>query len=431
MDHTQSAKKMAPEKRLEDQGYQVQLLSATSTCPFRDHAFTWKYVPQCLHHRVPGGRSMKLLYIANARLPTEKAHGIQIMKMCESFAKAGADVTLVVPMRIQSRALRGKDPYKYYSVKKSFTIKKLPCIDIMVLPPKSLTFLLQTWSFMIVALFYSLFTRYDLIYTREEYTSSILSLFRKVVYEAHVFPKKGHSWYKRWMPRTYKVVTISGSLKRLYSKFLNKKNIFVAHDGVDMRQFAKLPSKESCRRKLKIPAGKNIAMYTGHLYKWKGIDTVVEGAKKVKDLIYVVGGTPQDVKKYREIVSKEKITNLKILGYKPPHLVPSYLRAADVLLLTSPAKYKISKYYTSPLKLFEYMASKTPILASDVPSSKEVLNVKNSVFFTADDAKAFANRLNWMFKNPKKCKPLATQAYKDVQEYTWFERGENILKFLQ
>ncbi len=37
---------------------------------------------------------MKILYIANIRLPTEKAHGIQIMKMCEAFAHAGAEVEL-------------------------------------------------------------------------------------------------------------------------------------------------------------------------------------------------------------------------------------------------------------------------------------------------------------------------------------------------
>ncbi len=42
---------------------------------------------------------MKLLYITNFRIPTEKAHGIQIMKMCEAFATCGTDVELVAPLR--------------------------------------------------------------------------------------------------------------------------------------------------------------------------------------------------------------------------------------------------------------------------------------------------------------------------------------------
>jgi len=39
----------------------------------------------------------KLIYIANARMPTEKAHGIQIMKMCEAFIDVESGVELVIP----------------------------------------------------------------------------------------------------------------------------------------------------------------------------------------------------------------------------------------------------------------------------------------------------------------------------------------------
>ena len=42
---------------------------------------------------------MKITYLANIRIPTEKAHGIQIMKMCQAFANQGVRVELVVPKR--------------------------------------------------------------------------------------------------------------------------------------------------------------------------------------------------------------------------------------------------------------------------------------------------------------------------------------------
>lgn len=38
---------------------------------------------------------MKIIYIANARIPTEKAHGIQIMKMCEAFASCRGRYTQI------------------------------------------------------------------------------------------------------------------------------------------------------------------------------------------------------------------------------------------------------------------------------------------------------------------------------------------------
>lgn len=76
---------------------------------------------------------MKLIYIANVRLPTEKAHGIQIMKMCEAFAKNDVDVTLVVPFRIQTNEFlkKNKNVFDYYLTDNSFKIVRLPNIDLL------------------------------------------------------------------------------------------------------------------------------------------------------------------------------------------------------------------------------------------------------------------------------------------------------------
>ena len=64
----------------------------------------------------------KIIYVANIRLPTEKAHGVQIMKMCEALARAGAIVELVVPNR---HTHIGGDPFTYYEVEENFIITKL------------------------------------------------------------------------------------------------------------------------------------------------------------------------------------------------------------------------------------------------------------------------------------------------------------------
>ena len=67
----------------------------------------------------------KLLYISLMRLPTEKAHGLQIMQNCEAFAAAGCDVTLWVARRWNTRALRQiQDPYAYYGVQPNFKIPR-------------------------------------------------------------------------------------------------------------------------------------------------------------------------------------------------------------------------------------------------------------------------------------------------------------------
>src|SRR4051812_30948237 len=77
---------------------------------------------------------MKLLYIASIRLPTEKAHGLQIVQNCEAFADAGAAVTLWVARRFNTAELRAVgDVWAHYGVKRNFVLRRIPCIDLLPL----------------------------------------------------------------------------------------------------------------------------------------------------------------------------------------------------------------------------------------------------------------------------------------------------------
>ena len=75
---------------------------------------------------------LKILYVTEARLPTEKAHGIQISKTCEALSRAGADVTLIHPWRLQvNEDLKDKDAWTVYGIERNFSIVTLPCIDLL------------------------------------------------------------------------------------------------------------------------------------------------------------------------------------------------------------------------------------------------------------------------------------------------------------
>ena len=372
---------------------------------------------------------MKINYIANARIPTEKAHGIQIMKMCEAFAQLGNDVTLILPRRIQNREFRLKNPFEYYNVKPIFKIKKLPCIDLLPLFSNPLAFYIQATSFALATLFYSLFTKEDLVYTRDEFSASLLCKKKKVIYEAHVYPQSKHKWFARWLKSVKKIVVINNALKKQFSKLAPSEKIAVAHDGVDLKTFKQLPEKHKAKTALKINSKTPVAMYTGHLYPWKGVDTILDTAKKLpKVMFYVVGGTSKDVKEYHEKIQQKELKNVTLTGHVQHTQIPEFLAAADVLLLPNSAKYNISNEYTSPLKLFEYMAAKRPILASDVTSTKEILeHGKNAILFKADDPYTCAQSLKHLLQNSKLASNLVKSAYKDVRPYTWELRAKKVL----
>ena len=74
----------------------------------------------------------RIIYIAFARLPTEKAHGYQICKMCEAFARQGASVSLLHPFRYHpNQDLEEKSVFGYYDISKVFEVRTLPNIDLI------------------------------------------------------------------------------------------------------------------------------------------------------------------------------------------------------------------------------------------------------------------------------------------------------------
>jgi len=118
-----------------------------------------------------------------------------------------------------------------------------------------------------------------------------------------------------------------------------------------------------------------------------------------------------------------------LITQKPNKEIPFYLKAADVLVLPNKKGEDISEKYTSPLKMFEYMASKRPIVASDLPSIREILNDHNSIIMEPNDPQKLAEGIKEAL-NQDLSQKISQQAFSDVQSYTWEKRTKKILEFI-
>jgi len=388
---------------------------------------------------------MKLLYLANNRIPSEKANSLQIMQMCEAFQSLGTEVELIVPHRLQPKVMRHvTDPFAYYGVKTPFAIVRLPCVDALEIAPAPLqhpAFAFPSASFALAVAAYLSNHHADLYYSRDPLSTSLLALASpsirwRSVYEAHTFPNPGrrravHLWGIR---RISKVVCITRGLADEYrSHGVPENRILVAPDAVDQARFQGLPGKVEARRTLEIPEAARVVCYAGHLYPWKGVYTLAQASQLMPPdhLVYLVGGTEGDLNDLRRFVLEKGLDRIRLTGYVAPDRVAIYLAAADVLVLPNSAKDLRSSRYTSPMKMFEYMAARRPIVASRLPSLQEVLrDGENSLLVEPDDPRSLAAGILRVTSSDELASSLARRAWEEVQGFSWSARARAILDFV-
>ena len=379
---------------------------------------------------------MKLVYIANIKLPTGKAHGIQIMKMCESFAKVkiadkNIEVELIVPGRFNYIK---EDPFLFYNVTRNFKIIKIPCFDLFFVDGflGKVSFFLQTISFLFVTRIHFLFNRFDILYTREQLTGLF---FKNFILEIHSIPKKIAFFHKIIWQRARKLVVLTSYIKKIIAEGgLTKEKILVAADAVDLQEFDIPISANDARKKLGLPLDKKIVLYAGSflLFDWKGVDILLQSAEFIKSgcLLILVGGQKQEIEALKSLSNTQDSKNILMVGQKPHNLIPYYIKAADVLVLPNKAGDVWSEYYTSPLKLFEYMAGRRPIVASDLPSIREILNKDSALLFEANNPVDLAEKINLLIENSDLGRQVADKAFQVVADYTWDKRAQIIINFV-
>ncbi len=373
---------------------------------------------------------MKIVYITNVRIPTPRAQGYAIMKMCEEFSRLGNTVELFIPNRNDADSIG--EPFDYYKIEKIFEIKKVSSTDFLSKTFSFGRFLywVDIGTFIISLFFRNVAKKADVIYTRDFIIPLIFSHDDFICLEVHDIPKMKFLFrYILKKPKMFFV--LNQYIKKSLIEFgVSESKIHIIPSGVDVKMFDSGMKSEEARQKLSLPQGREIVVYTGHFYRWKGVSTLVEVAKNLKEKLFVfVGGVEPELSSLR--LECNGLSNVIIVPHGGRSIVPLYLKAADVLVVPNSKNSKISSEYTSPLKILEYMASGKPIVASDLPSIREILNESNSVFATPDDPKSLTESINKVLSDHELASRISKRARQDVVVYDWSNRAKNIIKFIE
>lgn len=406
---------------------------------------------------------MQIVYTANVRVPSEKAHPYQILQMCEAFAGVGVDVRLFHADRKNPPELRTDDVCGFYGLERNFQRCIIPNLDVFPFgeqlparlraPWQHLAALLQTMTYnLALALRMTLedWSRNN-IYSRDPLTLVMLAAMgprhaRRLYLEAHAFPatRVGLA-LRRWLViRLGGVIVITDHLKTRYEELGTPADrLLVARDGYRAARFAIEGDQAAWRARLGWPQDAFIVGYLGRFQTMgmaKGLTELADAAAKLhKDAhappirLALIGGPDEIVDHLRARLAERGMPPETILypGQVPHDEAPGYLRAMDVCTLPFPWTEHFA-YYASPMKLFEYMAAAKPIVAADLPSHAEVIrHEQNGLLTPPGDAAALADALRRLRDDAALRGRLAQQAAIDARAYTWEARAHSIVEFLE
>lgn len=409
---------------------------------------------------------MRLIYLSNARIPGRDAATIQQMQMAEAFANVGLDVTFIRPFYFELAKYSHDYIFSYYGIESNFRLKALPSLLSISKPAHGIdtgfsdmgmrkgkipkiggaSMMISTWFYIQKQLLTGRFNRPTIVYCRNLNAATVFLHQRerwfsgkpvKVFVEAHALVQKPAHFFEYILHNCDGIISITNSLKE---KIVGKYNIppekfFVAPDGVRTRRLTeKSLTQQEARQQLAIPAKyQKVVLYTGALSPGKGVEVFIRAASEFdeKVIFYIVGGTPKTIEEVKAITGSDRLSNVHFAGFVPPKDVATYQQAADVLVLPNTADYKL-KDYTSPLKLFEYMATRRPIVASDLPVFREILtHEKNSVLVAPGDPKALAGGIRRVLADGAFAQRISRAARNDVEKYSWDSRAKNIVRFIK
>jgi len=383
---------------------------------------------------------VRIAYFADVRFPLERANGIQTMETCYAMAQRGHEVDLIVRPDTQ---LPARDPFVYYGLARDarLRIERAPAAG----PSKA-----RRLGYLAFGAGRAIGSgRADVLMTRDlGVASTLLRLPRAVrpplVYESHGYapevaaalpdlvatataPTSGklHRLARRearvWQ-RADGYVTITTALRaELERRYGPRPRIAVVPDGVRANLH---------RPALELRTSNRIVAYAGHLYAWKGVDVLLEALARmpaVRGLIVGGHAAEPDLARTQSVAERLGLTDrITFTGLVEPTRVPALLSDAAVLVLPNTSS-AISTRFTSPLKLFEYMAAGRPIVASDLPSIREILrDGENALLVPPGDPDALAGAIDRLLADPDLSARLARAAFDEVPAYSWERRAERL-----
>jgi glycosyltransferase involved in cell wall biosynthesis len=380
---------------------------------------------------------MRIVYFACVELPSKFASSVHIMHMVDEFTELGHDVILVDPNL--KEGISAKELAGYYGLKSScFKIRDLRRLK-KFLALKGV----RRFKWRLYKLYFSLLDA-NLLYIRDqalgEFGDLVCELSTPFVLEAHL-PNQNIFLDRLLGNRNLaKFVVISlGLMKEFVRLYPSARAMISVHHDAAQPLAAHMDSKTSgeYESQLVFESDVFVGAYIGNLYPGKCMEELVTFVDCLASDIHIqiYGGNDSDISRWKTKLQDLSISNVSFKGYLKPSELFRELRGVKFFLAPFSARVTQGSDidltpWMSPLKIFEYMAMHKPIVSTDLPVIREILqHGHNALLCKPGDKEAWLDAISQLKSDRLLRDRIATQAFMDWEsKYTWKIRARSILE---
>lgn len=372
---------------------------------------------------------MKLLFAFPEPLPLPRARGVQVAHAVASLAKAGLTVDLVYA------PVSGMSPLDSIGMQPPSSLVFVPIsrgwpTPLDRVPPFSRW---HSVRFFTRRLRGEIDRRHpDVLYVRHLKLASLLLEspgLPPMIYEAHeVFAdtakpdRREHTSVMEGAVMAGAAAVVCNSqatANRLAALYGAPSRLLVLPNGVTPP--ARLPEKQWAE------CGRHI-VYAGSFFGWKGVDDLVAAAANLPGFrITLIGGEPAQIARLRRQLPQQG-AELEFLPRCPNPEVMDRLAASCIAVL--PNRPDPDSTFTSPIKLFEYMAAGCAIVCADLPPMREILGARDAAWFEPGNAQSLAAALRSLGQNCGQAKDMGQRLREMSAAYTWQQRALRLKAFI-
>lgn len=375
---------------------------------------------------------MRILYVFPEPLPLPRARGIQVTHTVAALAQQGLDVCLAyVPTADHS------DPFSAYGIERPRTVELIPLARGLPAPFAKLPLHSNRLFFYRLSRWLQQEKRRArqpvLIMARHlKIAHALLNAFPDIplLYEAHevfadVAPASKRASLaqieKSVLQRARALVAITqGAADDLKKRYQLNRDCHVLPDAVTWP--ARIPQKPWQE------AGRHI-IYAGSFFPWKGVQDLIAAAQWLPGCrITLMGGAPERIRQYQ---SQVPVGGAEVVFTGHVSHAQAFQALGQACIAVLPNRAEPNSLWSSPLKLFEYMACGCAVVASDLASLHEILADDEAIWTPPADPQLLAAGIRRLIADPVYAQRLGEGLRERAKNYTWEARAQQLTSIMR